>query len=185
MSEEKKILDIHRDRFEPYLSDGDDFMTANEKIYIPQLTRGLGVLIRRFMKNLFSSPENDEMFTLEYPEVKETYPEAFRGVHRLLKREDGTPKCVACFMCATACPSQCIYIVADDVEDPNIEKAPKEFYIDELRCIYCGFCEEACPKDAIRLDTGKHPVPETTREPLLWGKNLLLSMEGVHDDDEI
>ncbi|GAB4297148.1 MAG: NADH-quinone oxidoreductase subunit I [Myxococcota bacterium] len=184
MTEEKKVLDTHREKVEPYLSSGGEFMSANEKLYVPQLTRGLGVLIRRFFKNLLAAPGEDECFTIEYPEKSVEYPPAFRGVHRLTKREDGSPKCVACYMCATACPSQCIYIVAQKHDDEHIEKAPKAFYIDELRCVYCGFCEEACPKDAIRLDTGKHPPSHLTREPLLWGKDMLLSNKGRDEKED-
>ncbi len=87
-------------------------------------------------------------------------PRATAALHRLVPREDGKPRCVACYMCATICPAQCIYIEAGEYEPDDdaaesrvIEKFPKQFVIDELRCIVCGLCVDACPKDAIRMDT--------------------------------
>jgi len=103
-----------------------------------------------------------EMFA---PTVVENYPdgpgplkgakfqERFRGVHVLQRDENGLEKCVACFLCAAACPSNCIYIeAAENTETKRISSAERyaEVYnIDYNRCIFCGYCVEACPVDAI------------------------------------
>jgi len=67
-------------------------------------------------------------------------------------------------LCSTACPANCIHIVAGEREDGSIEKYPVSFEIDLLVCVYCGMCEEACPCDAIRMDSGRHPMPSFTRD---------------------
>jgi NADH-quinone oxidoreductase subunit I len=161
-------------------------LTLRESLYLPEIIRGFSVSARHFWRNLFGSRDtNVEVLdrkgmslvsTVQYPEEKPVYPEGYRGLHRLVPREDGQPRCVACYMCATICPAQCIYIEAgeydpdcSEAESRVIEKYPTKFVIDELRCIVCGFCVEACPKDAIRMDTGTHSKPSYFREEFSLG----------------
>ena len=93
--------------------------------------------------------------TVEYPDEPITLQPRYRGQHLLHVDELGREKCVACFLCAAACPSECIYIeAADDPRPPEErigvdERYAKVYNIDYNRCIFCGFCVEACPKDAI------------------------------------
>ncbi len=81
------------------------------------------------------------------------FEQRFRGAHVLERDENGLEKCVACFLCAAACPSNCIYIeAADNTEEKRIsssERYAKVYNIDYNRCIFCGYCVEACPTDAI------------------------------------
>ena len=116
---------------------------------------------------------------MQYPEEKIPYPVGYRGLHRLVPRDDGKPRCVACYMCATVCPAQCIYIEAGEYSDDPIEKYPTRFVIDELRCVVCGLCVEACPKDAIRMDTFTHTPPEYTREGFIYPVERLLKGPAV------
>ncbi len=132
-----------------------------EQLYLPELIRGVGITLRHFFVNTFGSRE---IVTVRYPEEKREYPPRFRGVHRLMRREDGSVRCVACMMCSTICPAQCITIVAGEREDDaGVEKFPVSFEIDELICVMCGMCVEACPCDAIRMDSGLHFPPVQQR----------------------
>ena len=87
----------------------------------------------------------------------------------------GRVRCVACFMCSTACPANCIHIVAEESPWDDREKYPKQFDIDELRCIYCGMCEEACPCDAIEL-TPHYEIVGTSRQEMIFDKAKLLEV---------
>jgi len=162
-----------------------------ERTYLPELIRGLAVTTTHFLRNLFGTRDKNTsvldrtgmslVSTIEYPEEKAPYPPGYRGLHRLVPREDGKPRCVACYMCATICPAQCIYIEAGEfdpadvsVESRVIEKYPTAFVIDELRCIVCGFCVDACPKDAIRMDTYTHAAPDYARQGFIWDVPKLL-----------
>jgi len=159
--------------------------------YLPAIVKGVGLTMRHFFRNtkeLAFGQRNDPVLeaheagvnTISYPEQKRPYPERFRGLHRLTLRDDGAPRCVACLCCSTACPAQCIHIVAGEYPegDPRrgYERYPVEFVIDELRCIFCGFCVEACPCDAIRMDTGQHPVPYDSREQFIYQRELLMAL---------
>lgn len=149
----------------------------SDRLFLPAIASGMKTTIRHFFKNVFGGKDK-YISTIQYPEQKVEYPTRFRGMHRLVQREDGSPRCVACFMCQTACPARCIHIEAGDTQEGSIEKFPVVFEIDELRCVVCGLCVEACPCDAIRMDTGIHPHPVTSREAGVFGRNDLLAIVG-------
>jgi NADH-quinone oxidoreductase subunit I len=91
--------------------------------------------------------------TEEYPDGPVRFEERYRGLHVLQRDENGLEKCVACFLCAAACPANCIYIeAAENTADQRIsagERYASVYNIDYNRCIFCGYCVEACPTDAI------------------------------------
>jgi NADH-quinone oxidoreductase subunit I len=152
-----------------------------EKLYVPEITRGLGVTLKHFFYNFprrLAGMKSD-IVTIEYPEKPQVYAPRFRGQHRLTTREDGNVRCVACMCCSTACPSNCIRIVASEAEEEKIEKFPIVFEIDQLRCVFCGMCVEACPCDAIRMDTGVHVRPVFNRGAAIHTKDLLMSFKGI------
>lgn len=157
-----------------------------ERAYVGEVSRGLGITFSHMFETLGKMFRGGkDLETISYPEQKKAYPPRFRGLHRLLSREDGTARCVACFMCATACPAVCIKIVAEPRRDGSTEKQPRIFEIDELRCVDCGLCVEACPCDAIRMDTALHPGPSATREDQLLGRWDLLRAPGVAADGDV
>src|SRR5215510_10977926 len=107
-----------------------------DKIYLPAIFSGLGVTAKHAVH---------QKVTVQFPEERHVPqdPLKYRGVHRLNRDDQGRVKCVACFLCATACPAHCIEIVAaeapkDDPKWADRDKYPSKFVIDELRCIYCG-----------------------------------------------
>lgn len=173
--------------------------TGTVNAYLPAIVKGLGVTLKHFFKNtkeMAFGQRNDPVLesfdegitTISYPEQKRPYSERFRGLHRLTLREDSTPRCVACLCCSTACPAQCIHIVAGEYPEGDAhrgyERYPVEFVIDELRCIFCGYCVEACPCDAIRMDTGQHAVPYDSREQFIYGRDLLMSFPDANGKQE-
>jgi len=121
-----------------------------ERLYIGEILKGLMTTIGHGARSL-TQPAS--FMTLNYPEQQPNIPRDYRARHRLMKRADGSPRCVACYMCSTACPARCINIVAEESPDKHIEKRPVRFEIDLLLCVFCGYCVEACPCDAIRMDT--------------------------------
>lgn len=146
--------------------------TFKENSYLPEVLRGMALTNRRFWRNLIT---RKDVVTIQYPEVKRRYPPRYRGHHRLMQRDDGSVRCVACMLCSTACPANCIHIEATDVGE-GAEKAPIRFDIDLLVCIYCGFCVEACPCDAIRMDSGQHPLPSYSRDKQRAGMVNLMDL---------
>ncbi len=140
-------------------------MTLLERLYLLEVARGVSLTLGNLAKNtllyllsLAGISKNKGVVTVQYPEERRDYPPRYRGRHRLTLKDDGGVKCTACFLCATACPARCIYIEPAEHGDPAVEKFPHRYEIDTLLCIYCGYCVEACPVDAIRMDTGIHPL---------------------------
>jgi NADH-quinone oxidoreductase subunit I len=105
------------------------------------------------LKEMFQPTEVENYPDGKGPMRGAKFQERFRGKHQLQRDENGLEKCVACFLCAAACPSNCIYIeAAENTEEKRIssaERYAKVYNIDYNRCIFCGYCVEACPTDAI------------------------------------
>lgn len=152
-----------------------------EQLYLVEVVKGMVVTLGHFLRNL---RDNSQLYVRHYPEVKPEIPARWRGRHRLTTHEDGTVKCVACFMCQTNCPAKCIMIEAGERTDGRSEKLPVRFDIDLLECIYCGYCVEACPMDAIRMDTGIFSVVSDSRESMMIGLDELLATPGAFSEEE-
>lgn len=108
------------------------------------VAKGMGVTFKEMLQ---------PTVTENYPDAPPVFQERFRGEHVLQRDENGLEKCVACFLCAAACPSNCIYIEgAENTAEGRIsggERYAEVYNIDYSRCIFCGYCVEACPTDAI------------------------------------
>jgi len=108
---------------------------------------------------------------IPYPEVKPYMPPRYRGRIVLTRDPDGEERCVACNLCAVACPVGCISLQKAEREDGRWY--PEFFRINFSRCIFCGFCEEACPTTAIQL-TPDYELAEFKRQSLVYEKEDLL-----------
>src|SRR5271170_5737998 len=108
------------------------------------LVKGMNVTFRTMLRK--TSTEG-------YPDEPVRFMPRYRGIHVLQRDEHGLEKCVGCFLCAAACPANCIYIEAAENTDAERisagERYAKVYNIDYSRCIFCGYCVEACPTDAI------------------------------------
>jgi len=163
-------------------------LSFSERIFVPEVIRGLLVTGGRFWRNFFLhiahqfglARGTEASVTLQYPDQYLKYGAGYRGSHRLTLKDDGSVRCTACFLCATACPARCIHIEAGEHPDTSVEKFPVRYEIDTLRCIYCGFCVEACPCDAIRMDTSVHPrVSGYSREDFIEDKQFLMERSRI------
>ena len=118
--------------------------------------------------------------TLMYPEEKVPLPPRYRGRIVLTRDPDGDERCVACNLCAVACPVDCIALQKAEREDGRWY--PEFFRINFSRCIFCGLCEEACPTTAIQL-TPDFELGEYNRQELVYEKqDLLISGPGKYPD---
>ena len=110
--------------------------------------------------------------TVQYPEERWDISPRWRGTHRMLTTEDGAAKCVACGLCPTVCPANCIKLVPGEDEAGN--RYPLVFEIDEFRGIFCGYCQEVCPEEAIHM--GRHyENAEFNRERFVYDLERLTS----------
>jgi NADH-quinone oxidoreductase subunit I len=115
--------------------------------------------------------------TESFPDAPPSTQPRYRGIHILQRDENGFEKCVACFLCAAACPANCIYIEADENTETNrisaSERYAKVYNIDYSRCIFCGYCVEACPTDAITHGPSIELAPSNLNS-LIYRKGALL-----------
>lgn len=120
----------------------------------------------------------DKQITLHYPRetVSEYQLEGFRGPLELIgkPKNPAKPKCIACMMCVTACPSKCITVIkakapkpteaevqamkeaeerGEKVKKPKAPKEPAKFLYDFSLCSLCGSCVENCPVNSLRYSS--------------------------------
>ena len=79
-----------------------------------------------------------------YPEEKIELDARFRGLHRYAEE-----KCIACGLCADACPNACINVNCS--LDRDGRKVLTDYRVDVGHCMFCGLCEDVCPTQALTL----------------------------------
>jgi NADH-quinone oxidoreductase subunit I len=139
-------------------------LTFWEKIYIPEILKGMKLTLEQMLK---------KKDTRQYPEEKWVPPASYRGAPVLVLEEDGVERCVACGLCSRVCPALAIEVQAAETEAEK-ERYPELFEINMLRCIFCGFCEEVCPEEAIVMSS-TYEMVFTKYEDAILGKEQLLT----------
>ena len=139
------------------------------------IVKGMGITFKEMLQ---------PTITEDYPDGPALFQERFRGSHVLQRDDNGMEKCVACFLCAAACPSDCIYIeAAENTDTKRIsggERYAEVYNIDYSRCIFCGYCVEACPTDAITHGYGFHIASYNTSTLIIRKEQMLTKIpEGV------
>ncbi len=146
-------------------------LTFLEKLYIPEIVKGLSLTLKTMFK---------PKFTLQYPEEKFIPSGSYRGRPVLVQEDDGRERCVACGLCSRVCPALAIEVQAAET-DLEKERYPEKFEINMIRCIFCGFCEEVCPEEAIVMSKD-YEMAFTNREQAIYGKEkLLVPVEQLQD----
>ncbi len=135
------------------------------KIFMVDLLEGMAVTFR------YQHPKN--IYTEEYPKERPPVAERYRGAPRLnINPEDGTTLCIACNLCALACPENLIVVSWERAGGASGKKTLTNFTYDTARCMFCGLCEDACPTDALEL-TQDFELASYTREGAIWDRQAL------------
>ena len=134
------------------------------KVFLVDLAQGLGVTFR------YQHPK--EIYTEQYPLERPQVAERYRGAPRLNVNPDtGETLCIACDLCALACPENLI-VVGSERNEKTRRKELTTFTYDLSRCMFCGLCEDACPTTALEL-TQDFELASYTREGMIWNREML------------
>ena len=145
-------------------------MSFWEKIYLPEIARGLSLTFKQMF---------EPTFTRQYPEERWIPTGSYRGRPVLVLEEDGE-RCVACGLCSRVCPALAIEVQAGETDNVK-ERYPVKFEINMLRCIYSGFCEEVCPEEAIIMSKDYELVFTSQEEAILGKDKLLIPIAQLQD----
>ena len=134
------------------------------KIFLVDLFQGLAVTFRN------QKPKN--IVTEQYPAERPKVAERYRGAPRLNNNpENGETLCIACNLCAVACPENLI-VVGSERNEQTRRKELTTFTYDLSRCMFCGLCEDACPVDALEL-TQDFELASYSRPGMIWDRQML------------
>lgn len=136
-----------------------------------ELIQGLRVTMKHFV---------GKKITIFYPE--ETIPKSdrFRGLHALMRYDNGEERCIGCKLCEIICPAKAITIETAERDDGS--RRTIRYEIDLFKCIFCGYCEEACPVDSI-VQTEIYDYCFYDRNSCVITKDKLLAIGDQHKKD--
>jgi NADH-quinone oxidoreductase subunit I len=129
------------------------------------LIRGLGLTLKY---NVGALTDKDAVagkgiYTEQYPKVRPDVAPRFHGAPRLnMDPETHDTLCIACNLCAIACPEDCIDVIPMD----------DEFIFDTSRCMFCALCQEACPTSCLEL-TQDFELATYSRAGFVWNREML------------
>ncbi len=124
------------------------------------IARGMAVT----MKNAIRRP-----ITTQYPEQKLNVSRRTRG-NQLVWNKDA---CIACSMCAKACPVSCIDMVTS--RDENKKLKMDKMDVDTGLCISCGLCVEACPQKCLFMDSAYEKARYSRKDLKLTKEDILMT----------
>ena len=105
------------------------------------------------------------------------YSPRLRSLHRLVRREDGSPRCVACMMCETVCPAHCIYIVASEHPNPEIEKCPSASTSTSASACSAASASRPAPRTPSAWTRASSSSRPTAAAGMVYTKEMLLALE--------
>jgi len=118
------------------------------------------------------------VYTEQYPSVRPQVAPRWHGAPRLnMDPETHESLCIACNLCALACPEDCIDVIPMDIEvmvagKPRKKKVLDEFIFDTSRCMFCALCQEACPTACLEL-TQEFELATYSRAGFVWNREML------------
>jgi NADH-quinone oxidoreductase subunit I len=113
------------------------------KVFMVDLIKGLKVTFK------YQHPK--QVYTEQYPLERPAIAERYRGLPRLnVNPETGETLCIACNLCATACPEHLI-VVQSERNPVTKRKELTSFTLDISRCMFCGLCVESCSTDCLEM----------------------------------
>jgi NADH-quinone oxidoreductase subunit I len=130
--------------------DGGAIKDLLKRVMLVDLLKGMWLTFR------YQAPKN--VYTEQYPLERPMVAERYRGAPRLnMNPETGESLCIACNLCALACPENLIVTT---------------FTYDTSRCMFCGLCEDICPTDCLEL-TQDFEMASYSREGAIWDRHRL------------